>query len=45
MRKWRASAAHLKFLQHKRQILSRNFKWKAALESESLLVPITFRSL
>src|SRR5579872_7133462 len=25
----RASAAHLKFLHHKRQILSRNFKWKS----------------
>jgi len=27
------SAAHLKFLHRKRQILSKNFKWKAALES------------
>jgi uncharacterized membrane protein len=26
------SAAHLKFLQHKRRIRSRNFKWRAALE-------------
>jgi hypothetical protein len=24
-----ASAAHLKFLHHKRQIQSRNFKWKS----------------
>jgi hypothetical protein len=45
MRKWHASAAHLKFLQHKQQILSRNFKWKAALESKNLLASITFRSL
>jgi hypothetical protein len=27
------SAAHLKFLPRKRQILSKNFKWKTALES------------
>jgi hypothetical protein len=27
------SAAHLKFLHRERQIPSRNFKWKAALES------------
>jgi hypothetical protein len=45
MRKSHASAAHLKFLQHKRHILSRNFKWNAALESKNLLVSIAFRSL
>jgi hypothetical protein len=30
------SAAHLKFLHYKRQILSRNFKWKAALVMKKL---------
>jgi hypothetical protein len=31
------SAAHLKFLHRKRQIPARNFKWKAALKTPSLL--------
>ncbi|MFZ0765757.1 MAG: hypothetical protein WAN01_17855 [Bradyrhizobium sp.] len=31
VKRWgRPCAAHLKFLHHKRQILYRNFKWKAA---------------
>jgi hypothetical protein len=38
-----ASAAHLKFLHHKRQILSRNFKWKSGTRIINLLV-LTFRS-
>jgi hypothetical protein len=38
------SAAHLKFLQHKRQIPFRNFKWKSGTRFIGLLVPMTFRS-
>jgi hypothetical protein len=39
-----ASVAYLKFLHHKRRILSRNFKWKGGTRIMSLLVPMTFRS-
>jgi hypothetical protein len=39
-----ASAAHLKFLHRKRQIPSRNFKWKTGTGIVDLLVPITFRN-
>src|ERR1700761_6957667 len=40
----RPGAAHLKFLHRKRQIPSRNFKWKSGARIAGLLVPITFRS-
>jgi hypothetical protein len=38
-----ASAAHLKFLHHKRKTPSRNFKWKSGTRIIASLVPITFR--
>ena len=40
----RISAAHLKFLPRKRQIPSRNFKWKSGTGIIILLVPMSFRS-
>ena len=38
------SAAHLKFLHHKRQIPFKNFKRKSDTRFIGLLVPMTFRS-
>jgi hypothetical protein len=38
------SAAHLKFLHRRRQILSRNFKWKSGTKNYGFPVPIIFRS-
>ena len=42
--KIKPSAAHLKFLQRKRQIPFRNFKWKGGTGIRALLVPTAFRS-
>ena len=42
--KIRPSAAHLKFLQRKRQIPFRNFKWKGGTGIRAFLVPSAFRS-